>query len=78
MLWPLRLPFKGLTYAGYEADLLPDAVQLRELYRLYLQNAEVPAKFSTLLQLREMLAIGAAEAEALEDEILSSGTSFSI
>jgi len=45
---------------------------------MYLQNAEVPAKFSTLLQLREMLAIRAAEAEALEDEILSSGTSFSI
>jgi len=53
-------------------------VQLRELYRMYLQNAEVPAKFSTLLQLREMLAIRAAEAEALEDEILSSGASFSI
>ena len=53
-------------------------MQLRELYRMYLQNAEVPAKFSTLLQLREMLAIRTAEAEALEDEVLSSGTSFSI
>ena len=60
------------------ADFLCHAVQLRELYRMYLQNAEVPAKFSTLLQLREMLAIRTAEAEALEDEILSSGTSFSI
>ena len=59
-------------------DFLCHVVQLRELYRMYLQNAEVPAKFSTLLQLREMLAIRAAEAEALEDEILSSGASFSI
>ena len=60
------------------ADFLSERAQLRELYRMYLQNAEVPAKFSTLLQLREMLAIRAAEAEALEDEILSSGAAFSI
>lgn len=52
--------------------------QLRELYRMYLQNAEVPYKFATLLQLREMLAIGAEEGEALEQELLQSGASFSI
>ena len=68
----------GRLLACRMADCLSPAVQLRELYRMYLQNAEVPAKFSTLLQLREMLAIRTAEAEALEDEVLSNGTSFSI
>lgn len=45
---------------------------------MYLQNAEVPYTFATLLQLREMLDIGAEEGEALEQELMQSGSSFNI
>lgn len=53
-------------------------VQLYELYKMHLQNTDVPAEFSTLLQLREMLAIDTRAAEYLEQEALQSGESFSI
>jgi hypothetical protein len=49
-----------------------------ELYRMHLQNSEVPAKFSTLLQLRELLDIDGPEAEAMEVEVMQSGGYFSI
>lgn len=45
---------------------------------MHLQNSEVPAKFSTLLQLRELLDIDGQTAEALEAEVMQSGSAFSI
>lgn len=53
-------------------------VQMNRLYRLHLENTEMPAKFSVLLQLREMLDIKEADAEKLEQEVLGSSSSFSI
>lgn len=52
--------------------------QLYDLYKMHLQNTEVPAEFSTLLQLREMLAIDTRAAENLEEEALQSGAAMSI
>ncbi|KAL3153812.1 hypothetical protein ABBQ32_013393 [Trebouxia sp. C0010 RCD-2024] len=48
------------------------------LYRLHLQNTEMPPNFATLLQLREMLAIPEEDAEQLETDIFESGSAFSI
>lgn len=55
-----------------------DQEPLYELYKMHLQNTDVPAEYSTLLQLREMLAIETRAAENLEQEALRSGESFSI
>jgi hypothetical protein len=52
--------------------------QMARLYQLHLENTELPAKYSTLLQLREMLDIKENDAEKLEQEVLGSGSSFSI
>ncbi len=52
--------------------------QLHELYQLHMRNTNLPAEFSTLLQLREMLDIDNGVAEALEQEVLQAGGSFSI
>ena len=52
--------------------------QMARLYQLHLENTEMPAKYSTLLQLREMLDIKEIDAEKLEQEVLGSGSSFSI
>lgn len=65
-----------LAAAG--ASLCLCAPQVMELYRMHLQNSEVPAKFSTLLQLRELLDIDGPEAEAMEVEVMQSGGYFSI
>ena len=54
------------------------AAQMNKLYRLYVGNTEMPAKYSTLLQLRELLDIQEEEAESLEQEVLGSASSFSI
>ena len=48
------------------------------LYKLHLQNTEMPASFATLLQLREMLAISEKDAERIEREVYESGAAFSI
>ncbi len=53
-------------------------VQLHDLYQLHMRNTNLPAEFSLLLQLREMLDIDNATAEALEQEVLGAGGSFSI
>ncbi len=53
-------------------------LQLQELYRLHVANSEMPPQFSTLLQLRELLAISDKEAERLEAEVMESGAQFSI
>ena len=53
-------------------------VQRLRLYRLHLQNTEMPPNFATLLQLREMLSIPEADAEELETEVFESGSAFSI
>ena len=53
-------------------------VQLHDLYQLHMQNTNLPAEFSTLLQLREMLEIDPRVAEALETDLLQSGSAFSI
>lgn len=42
---------------------------LCELYRLHLQQAEVPADFGTLLQLRALLDMDFEEAETIEREV---------
>ena len=52
--------------------------QMNNLYCLYVSNTEMPAKYSTLLQLRELLDIKEEEAEKLEQEVLGSSSSFSI
>lgn len=52
--------------------------EVMDLYQMHLQNSEVPAKFSTLLQLRELLDIDGQTAEALEAEVMQSGSAFSI
>lgn len=48
------------------------------LYRLHLQNTEMPPNFATLLQLREMLAIPEEDAEQLETDVFETGSAFSI
>jgi hypothetical protein len=53
-------------------------LQMNRLYQLHLENTEMPAKYSVLLQLREMLDIKEADAEKLEQEVLGSSSSFSI
>ncbi|CAL8466788.1 g6324 [Coccomyxa elongata] len=55
-----------------------DGEDMNRLYRLHLENTEMPAKYSVLLQLREMLDIKEADAEKLEQEVLGSSSSFSI
>lgn len=57
---------------------LTSCMQRLRLYRLHLQNTEMPPKFATLLQLREMLAIPEADAEQLETDVFESGSAFSI
>ena len=51
---------------------------MNNLYRLYVSDTEMPAKYSTLLQLRELLDVKEQEAEHLEAEVLGSSSSFSI
>ena len=53
-------------------------MQHLKLYRLHLENTEVPPDFAILLQLREMLSIPEADAEKLETEVFESGSAFSI
>lgn len=53
-------------------------MQRLRLYRLHLQNTEMPPNFATLLQLREMLAIPEVDAEQLETDVFESGSAFSI
>ncbi|KAL4854375.1 hypothetical protein ACK3TF_004891 [Chlorella vulgaris] len=43
--------------------------ELAELYRLHLQQAEVPADFGTLLQLRALLDLDFEDAERIEQEV---------
>jgi hypothetical protein len=45
---------------------------------LMLLLLQVPPKFATLLQLRELLSISDKRAEAIEEDILAAGASFSI
>lgn len=43
--------------------------ELAELYRLHLQQSEVPADFGTLLQLRALLDLDFEDAERIEREV---------
>lgn len=52
--------------------------ELENLYRLHLQNAEVPSDFATLLQLRAMLQLDFEEAERIEAEVMQQGAAYSI
>ncbi|GIL84731.1 hypothetical protein Vretimale_14477 [Volvox reticuliferus] len=52
--------------------------ELVELYKLHLQNAEVPPNFATLLQLQEMLGLNQDEAEKIELEVMQTPGAFSI
>ncbi|GLC53943.1 hypothetical protein PLESTB_000890300 [Pleodorina starrii] len=52
--------------------------ELVDLYKLHLQNAEVPPNFATLLQLQEMLGLGQEEAEKIELEVMHTPGAFSI
>lgn len=54
------------------------AADLAGLYRLHLQNTEIPPNFAVLLQLREMLGIPKSEADNIESEILRTPSAFSI
>lgn len=52
--------------------------ELTALYQLHIQNTEVPPNFAVLLQLRELLGLGADEAEDLEKQVLKEAEAFSI
>lgn len=52
--------------------------ELTGLYQLHIQNTEVPPNFAVLLQLRELLGLGADEAEELEKQVLKEAEAFSI
>lgn len=53
-------------------------VQLVGLYQLHIQHTEVPPNFAVLLQLRELLGLGTAEAEQIEADVLHQAEAFSI
>jgi hypothetical protein len=52
--------------------------ELTGLYKLHIQNTEVPPNFAVLLQLRELLGLAADESEELESQVLHEAQAFSI
>ncbi|KAK9805948.1 hypothetical protein WJX73_007761 [Symbiochloris irregularis] len=52
--------------------------QMLGLYKLHLENTELPPNYAQLLQLRDMLELDAAEAEQLEEDVMSNAAQFSI
>lgn len=52
--------------------------ELVGLYQLHIQHTEVPPNFAVLLQLRELLGLGTAEAEQIEADVLHQAEAFSI
>lgn len=52
--------------------------ELVGLYKLHIQNTEVPPKFAVLLQLRELLGLEPELAERLEADVLREAQAFSI
>jgi hypothetical protein len=57
---------------------LPLLLQLVGLYKLHIENTEVPPNFAVLLQLRQMLGLDADTAEQIEDTVLQQSQAFSI
>lgn len=53
-------------------------LQMLGLYKLHLENTELPPNYAQLLQLRDMLELDAAEAEQLEADVMSNAAQFSI
>jgi hypothetical protein len=53
-------------------------MQLIQLYKLHIQNTEVPPQFAILLQLRAMLNLSPTEADQIEEEVLRQSQAFSI
>lgn len=53
-------------------------VQLEGIYRLHLQNSELPLQYSTLLHLRQILNLSNKKAEQLEGDLKDSAYAFSI
>ncbi|KAI7840997.1 hypothetical protein COHA_005225 [Chlorella ohadii] len=51
--------------------------ELMELYRLHLQQSDMPTDFGTLLQLRALLDLDFEDAEFIEKE-MAQGSTFSI
>lgn len=64
LLFPLLLPLLLLQLVG--------------LYKLHIENTEVPPNFAVLLQLRQMLGLDADTAEQIEDTVLHQSQAFSI
>ncbi|KAF8070852.1 hypothetical protein HT031_000933 [Scenedesmus sp. PABB004] len=52
--------------------------ELVGLYRLHIENTEVPPNFAVLLQLRQLLGLERGEAEAIEEDVLRQSQAFSI
>lgn len=53
-------------------------MQLEDIYRLHLQNSELPLQYSTLLHLRQILNLTDKKAEELEGDLKNSAYAFSI
>lgn len=53
-------------------------LQLEGIYRLHLQNSELPLQYSTLLHLRQLLNLSNQKAEQLEGELKNTAYAFSI
>jgi hypothetical protein len=53
-------------------------LQLVGLYKLHIENTEVPPNFAVLLQLRQMLGLDADTAEQIEADVLRQSQAFSI
>lgn len=56
----------------------PHVLQLVDLYKLHIQNTDVPPSYPLLLQLRLMLGLPHDEAEQIEAEVLREAQAFSI
>lgn len=62
----------------YMTETPPHVLQLVDLYKLHIQNTDVPPSYPLLLQLRLMLGLPHDEAEQIEAEVLREAQAFSI
>ena len=53
-------------------------LQMQGLYKLHLENTSLPPNYAQLLQLRDMLDLGASEADQLEADVMTNAATFSI
>jgi len=53
-------------------------LQLEDIYRLHLQNSELPLQYANLLHLKQVLGLSDEKAEGLEEELKGTAYAFSI